>query len=71
MIKTTIKETIEKYDKDGKIVEKIIREETTEDDETKRPFIHPDTTPYNIPCMPDSLKTYPHVTWGLNTSSVW
>lgn len=69
MIKTTIKETTEKYDKDGKIVEKIIREETTEDDETKRPFIYPSTTPYNTPYMPDSSKTYPQITWGINTSS--
>ncbi len=32
MIKTKIIETTEKYDKDGKLVEKITREETTEDD---------------------------------------
>ncbi len=36
MIKTKIIETTEKYDKDGKLVEKITREETTEDDETKQ-----------------------------------
>lgn len=32
MVKTKITETTEKYDKDGKLVEKITREETTEDD---------------------------------------
>lgn len=32
MVKSKIIETIEKYDKDGKLVEKITREETTEDD---------------------------------------
>ena len=34
MVKTKITETTEKYDKDGKLVEKIIREETSEDDTT-------------------------------------
>ena len=33
MVKTKIIETTEKYDKDGKLVEKITREETSEDDE--------------------------------------
>lgn len=32
MVKTKIIETTEKYDKDGKLVEKITREETSEDD---------------------------------------
>lgn len=32
MIKTKITETTERYDKDGKLVEKIIREEESEDD---------------------------------------
>ena len=32
MVKTKIVETTEKYDKDGKLVEKITREEITEDD---------------------------------------
>lgn len=31
MVKTKITETIERYDKDGKLIEKSIREETTED----------------------------------------
>lgn len=35
MIKTKITETTEKYDKDGKLVEKITREEIKEDDEHK------------------------------------
>ena len=37
MIKTTIKETTEKYDKDGKLLEKTTREETTEDDSDYSP----------------------------------
>ncbi len=37
MVKTTIKETTEKYDKDGKLLEKITREETTEDDSDYSP----------------------------------
>ena len=32
MVKTKIIETTEKYDKDGKLFEKIVREETSEDD---------------------------------------
>lgn len=32
MVKTKITETTEKYDKDGKLVEKITREEESEDD---------------------------------------
>lgn len=32
MVKTKIVETIEKYDENGKLVEKITREETTDDD---------------------------------------
>lgn len=48
MIKTKIVETTEKYDKDGKLVEKIIREETTEDDETRYPTVTPlPYEPYN------------------------
>lgn len=37
MVKTTIKETTEKFDKDGKLFEKIIREETSEDDSDYNP----------------------------------
>lgn len=53
MVKTKIVETTEKYDENGKLVEKIIREETTEDDAvyhpsyttpvTPLPYINPDT----------------------------
>ena len=46
MIKTKIVETTEKYDKDGNLVEKITREETTEDDETRYP-VTPTIEPYN------------------------
>lgn len=38
MVKTKIVETTEKYDRDGKLVEKITREETTEDDTDYVPF---------------------------------
>lgn len=44
MIKTKIKEITEKYDKDGKLVEKITREETTEDDTVYTP-----STPWTVP----------------------
>ena len=47
MIKTKIIETTEKYDKDGKLVEKITREETTEDDETRFPATPLPYEPYN------------------------
>ena len=46
MIKRTIKETTEKYDKDGKLIEKITREETETDDETRHPLQSP-VYPYN------------------------
>ncbi len=32
MVKTKIKEITKKYDKDGKLIEKITRKETTKDD---------------------------------------
>lgn len=47
MIKTKTTETTEKYDKDGKLVERVIREETSEDDET-RSYITP-TNPWAAP----------------------
>ena len=47
MIKTKIVETTEKYDKDGNLVEKITREETTEDDETRYPVTQLPYEPYN------------------------
>lgn len=51
MIKRTIKEITEKYDKDGKLIEKITREETETDDETSYPLQSP---------------TYPSYPWGTN-----
>ena len=41
MIKTKIVETTEKYDENGKLIEKITREETSEDDETRYPYVVP------------------------------
>lgn len=51
MIKRTIKETIEKYNEEGKLIEKITREETESDDETRYPLQSP---------------TYPSYPWGTN-----
>lgn len=47
MVKTKIIETTEKYDKDGKLVEKVTREETSEDDESRSYGTL--TTPWNMP----------------------
>ena len=47
MIKTKIVETTEKYDKDGNLIEKIIREETTENNETRYPVTPLPYEPYN------------------------
>lgn len=58
MIKTKIVETTEKFDKDGKLVEKITREETTEDDETRFPVTPLPYEPYN----PVWYKTEPYCT---------
>ena len=55
MIKRTIKETTEKYDKDGKLIEKITREETETDDEARYPLQSP---------------TYPSYPWNLNRTPV-
>lgn len=41
MVKTKIIETTEKYDKDGKLVEKIMREETLEDNTDCTPSTNP------------------------------
>lgn len=56
MTKTKIIETTEKYDKDGKLVEKITREESSEDDgkgvwRATSPWA---TEPINIP-YPDTI----------------
>lgn len=55
MIKTKIIETTKKYDKDGKLIELVTREETTEDDEKGNPFLTTtgtwwDKFPSNIRC---------------------
>ena len=47
MITTKIVETTEKYDKDGNLVEKITREETTEDDKARYPVTPLPYEPYN------------------------
>ena len=59
MIKTKIVETTEKYDKDGNLVEKITREETTEDDEIRYP-VTPTIEPYNP--IPVWYKNEPYCT---------
>lgn len=51
MIKTTITETIERYDNEGRLVEKIIREEVSEDDETRYPYY----SPYGFPKPADGV----------------
>lgn len=58
MIKTKIVETTEKYDENGKLVEKITREETTEDDETRYPITT--TTPWVTPCIHDTGRPIPN-----------
>lgn len=49
MIKTTIKETTEKFDKDGNLIEKVTREETSEDDSD---YSHTYVTPNYEPIQP-------------------
>lgn len=41
MVKTTIKETTEKFDKDGNLIEKVTREESSEDDSDYSPTYAP------------------------------
>lgn len=52
MTKTKIVETTEKYDENGKLVEKITREETTEDDTVYYPnrptYVPSITRPFDI-----------------------
>lgn len=60
MVKTKIVETIEKYDKDGKLIEKITREETTEDDEMRY-------SPLTVPDMPQWKPGEPGVPWYTTT----
>ena len=67
MVKTKIVETTEKYDKDGKLVERITREETTEDDETRFPMTHLPYEPYN----PNQIwyKSEPYCTTVTSTNT--
>jgi hypothetical protein len=53
MIKTTIKETTEKFDENGKLVEKITREETSEDNTVYNTPVYP-YNPWSVTC--DSTK---------------
>jgi len=65
MIKRTVKETTEKYDKDGKLVERITREETETDDETRYPLQSP-TYPWNPNATPDYPSKPFEITWASN-----
>lgn len=60
MVKTTIKETTEKYDGDGRLIEKITREETSEDDTDYYPS-------YTVPIAP--VIPTPYVT--PNSGKIW
>ena len=46
MIKTKIIEKTEKYDKDGKLIEKTVREESSEDDSDYAPNYAPYINPF-------------------------
>ena len=46
MVKTTIKEVTEKFDKNGTLIERLTREEFVEDDENCGVVNIPPTTPY-------------------------
>lgn len=65
MIKTKIIETTEKYDENGTLIEKITREETTEDDETRYPVVVPSVPnkpwePYcNVTCTSKNIDGSP------------
>lgn len=70
MIKTTITETTERYDNEGRLVEKIIREEVSEDDETRYPYY----SPYIIPkpaggSWEPNCSATPHTTVNTNCNS--
>ena len=56
MVKTKIVETTEKFDENGKLVEKITREETTDDDMVYYPSSTPPVTP--LPYIPDTGKKW-------------
>jgi len=67
MVKTKIIETTEKYDKDGKLIEKITREENTEDDETanyqKSGFTNPWLSPTCLLCCKENKNKSLNITW--------
>ena len=67
MIKTKIVETTEKYDENGKLIEKITREETTEDDETRSPITT--TTPWVQPYVYDTGRPIPNEPYCTVTST--
>lgn len=54
MIKTTTITTTEKYDKDGKLLERITKEKTTTDDETRFP-VTPNYNPGFWNAVPTSI----------------
>ena len=55
MVKTTTKEITERFDKDGKLIERITREETSEDDETRYPVVtRPPNHIFNEPYDPNN-----------------
>lgn len=61
MVKTKIIETTEKYDKDGKLVEKITREETSEDDENRAYGTLTTNIPNFVPCC--GKRSDMQITW--------
>ena len=65
MIKTKIVETTEKYDKDGKLVEKITREETSEDDSVYTSSV-PWTIPYVQPWHETGRPLEPYYSASIN-----
>lgn len=67
MVKTKIVETTEKYDKDGKLVEKVTREETTEDDTVYTPST-PWTAPFTQPWYETGRPLEPYCTVTSNAS---
>lgn len=49
MVKTKIVETTERFDENGRLLERVVREETSEDDETRYPVY---TTTYTTGTNP-------------------
>lgn len=46
MVKTKIVETTERFDENGRLLERVVREETSEDDETRYPVYTTGTNPF-------------------------